>query len=108
MWARPHDSQTGRVLSFELSVVLDILLAPESTLVSNRPFGQFLAMRAMPSEVELAELLQTIPTRLSRNMLTAVDRAGFPSYGFRERLTNIHQPHVPQSAHTTLLGHCPL
>ena len=95
MWARPHDSQTGRVVSFELSVVLDNLPAPETTLASNRPFGQSLAMRAMPPKVELAEPSQTIPTCFSRNVLTAVDRAGFPSYGFRERLTNIHQPHVP-------------
>ena len=108
MWARPHDSQTGRVLSFELSVVLDILLAPDSTLVSNRPFGQFLAMRAMPPKVELAEPSQTIPTGFRRNVLTAIDWTGLPSNRFRERLTNIHQPHIPKFAHTTLLGHCPL
>ena len=71
-------------------------------MVSNRPFGQFLAMRAMPPKVELAEPSQTIPTCFSRNVLTAVDRAGFPSYGFRERLTKIHQPHVPKFAHTKL------
>ena len=65
------------------------------------------AVRGMPSEVELAEPLQTIPTRLSWKMLTAVNWAGFPSDGFKG-LTQIHQPHVPQFAHTTLLGHCPL
>src|SRR6267378_1183748 len=99
MWARPQDSQTGRVVSFQLSVVLDILVAPESTLVSNRPFGQFLAMRPMPAKVELAEPSQTIPTCSSRNVLTAIDWTGLPSYRFLERLTKIHQPHIPKFAH---------
>src|SRR5438552_19150194 len=73
-------------------------------LVSNRPFGQFLAMRAMPPKVELAEPSQTIPTCFSRNVLTAIGWTGLPSNRFRERLTKIHQPHVPKFAHTILFG----